>query len=62
MQLHRVQLRVDKDQKIFVLLHISLPADWSKRCVTLRRSAEGMDLPTRKWITEETCSLIFFVY
>ena len=50
------------DQKVSVLLPVSLPADWSQRTVDLSQCAEDMSLTPRRWSMEETCQLILSVY
>ena len=57
-----VMLPVGKDQKVSVMLKVSLPADWSKRSVDLSQCAEEIGLTAWKWSTGETCKFMFFVY
>jgi len=51
---------VVKGQKAFVLLQISLPSGCSQRSVDLSQYADDMELTTREWSTEETCTLLYF--
>ena len=54
--------RPSVDQKVYVLLPVSLPADWSQRTVDLSQCAGDMSLTPRRWGMEETCQLILSVY
>ena len=62
LQLYRDQWPVGKDQKVSLLLQVSLTANCPQSSADLSQFAEVMDLTTWKWSTDNTCKLVFFVY